>query len=155
MTVHKRAIRINVGLFELWIQCERPDWQLSSMVQIFGQQLPLLSHVEHFEIIQDHRANIEWIDNPDMDPSLWLELFLLFNALQSLYVSAKLVAPVAAALQELTGERTMEVLPALHSLFMEGLEPSGPMPEGIKSFVAARQLSDHHVAVQTWNRSYE
>jgi hypothetical protein len=152
MIVHERGIRISVGSFDLQTQCERPDWQLSSMVQIFSQQLPLLSHVEQLEIIQDHRANIEWIDNPDMDPSLWLELFLLFNALQGLYVSAKLVAPVAAALQDLTGERTMEVLPALHSLFLEGLEPYGPMPEGIKSFVAARQLSDHHVAAQRWNR---
>ena len=87
-----------------------------------------------------------------MDTSLWLELFHLFIALQCLYVSAKLVAPVAVALQELTEGRTMEVLPALHSLFLEGLEPSGPVPEGIKLFVAARQLSDHPVDVQSWNR---
>jgi hypothetical protein len=37
--------------FRLQILCERPDWQLSSMVQIFGQRLPLLSHVEQLEII--------------------------------------------------------------------------------------------------------
>jgi hypothetical protein len=139
--------------FKLQILCERPDWQLSSMVQIFGQQLPLLSHIKELEIFQLQYANIEWIDNPDMDTSQWLELFHLFIVLQRLYVSAKLVAPVAAALQELTEGRTMEVLPALHSLFLEGLEPSGPVPEGIKSFVAARQLSDHHVAVQSWNPS--
>ena len=139
--------------FRLQILCERPDWQLSSMVQIFGQQLPLLSHVEQLKISQKRQSNIERIDNPDMDPSLWLELFHLFIAMQSLYVSAELVAPVAAALQELTEGGTMEVLPALHSLFLEGLEPSGPVPGGIQSFVAARQLSDHHVAVQSWNPS--
>jgi hypothetical protein len=138
--------------FRLGILCERPDWQLSSMVQIFGQQLPLLSHVEQLEISQHHLSNIEWIANPDMDSSLWLELFHLFIALQRLYVSAKLVAPVAVALPELTEGRTMEVLPALHSLFLEGLEPSGPVPAGIQSFFAARQLSGHHVAVQSWNR---
>src|SRR6267142_4790841 len=59
-------------------------------------------------------------------------------------------APVAAALQELTGAWTTEVLPALRSLFLDGLEPSGPVPESIKSFVAARQLSDHPVAVQSY-----
>ena len=134
--------------FRLDILCERPDWQLSSMVEIFGQKLPPFSHVEQLEISQNRLSNIVWIDNPDMDSSPWLELFHLFIALQSLYVSAKLVAPVAAALQELTEGRTMEVLPALHSLFLEELEPSGPVPEGIKSFVAARQLSGHHVAVQ-------
>jgi hypothetical protein len=153
MDFYDGDINIGVGLFELQIQCERPDWQLSSMVQIFGQQLPLLSHVEQLEIIQYTQADIEWIDNPDMDSSLWLELFHLFIAVQSLYVSAELVAPADATLQELTEERTMEVLPSLHSLFLEGLEPSGPVPEGIKSFVAARQLSAHHVAVQSWNRS--
>jgi hypothetical protein len=89
------------------------------------------------------------MDNPDMDTSLWLETFRLFIAVQSLFVPAKLMAPVAAALEELTEGRTMEVLPALHRLFLEGLEPSGPVPEGIQSFVAARQLSDHHVAVQS------
>jgi hypothetical protein len=147
-------INIRVGLFELRVLCERPDWQLSSIVQIFGQQLPLLSHVEQLRIFQYGQENIQWIDNPDMDSSLWLELFRLLIALQSLYVSANLVAPVAATLQELTEGRTMEVLPALHSLFLQGLEPSGPVPEGIKSFVAARQLSDHHVAVQSWDGSW-
>ena len=137
----------------LHILCERPDWQLSSIVQIFSQQLPLLSHVEQLRIIPYRQADIEWIDNPDMDSSLWLELFHLFVALRRLYVSAKLVAPIAAALQELTGERTMEVLPVLLSLFLEGLGRSGPVPKGIQSFVAARQLSDHHVAVQSWNQS--
>src|SRR6267142_179140 len=139
--------------FSLQTLCERPDWQLSSMVQIFGQQLPLLSHVEQIKISQDNQENIEWIDNPDMDFSLWLELFHLFIALQGFYVSAKLVVTVAAALQRLTEGRTMEVLPALHSLFLKGLEPSGHVPEGIRSFVAARQLSDHHAAVQSWDRS--
>jgi len=137
--------------FSLQILCERPDWKLSSMVQIFGQQLPLLSHVEQLDVSQFHDSNIDWIHNPNMVSSLWLGLFHLFIALQRLCVSAELVPPVAAALQELKGERTMEVLPALHSLFLEGLEPSGPVPEGIQSFVAARQLSDHHVAVQRWN----
>ena len=122
------------------------------MVQIFGPQLPLLSHVEQLEITQHRQSNIEWTDDPDLDPSLWLELFHLFIALQSLYVSAELVAPVAAALQQLTEGMTMEVLPAVHSLFLEGIEPAGPVPEGIKLFVDARQLSDHPVAVQSWKR---
>ena len=122
------------------------------MVQILGRQLPLLSHVERLEIFQPYYARMLWIDNPDMD-SRWLEFFRQFIALQGLYVSAKLVASIAAALQELTEGGTMEVLPALHRLFLGGLEPSEPVPEGIKSFVAARQLSDHHVAVQSWNRS--
>jgi hypothetical protein len=156
MEFFDRRICISVGFFRrfgLRILCERPDWQLSSIVQIFGQQLPLLSHVEQLEVFQYSQENIEWIDNPDVDSSLWLELFHLFTALRSLRVSEKLVPPVDATLQEFTEGRTMEVLPALHSLSLEGLEPSGPVPEGIKLFVAARQLSGHPVAVQSWNRS--
>jgi hypothetical protein len=149
MMFYDREVQISVGSFELQVLCERPDWQLSSMVQIFGQQLLLLSHVKQLEISEYRHDNIEWIDNPDMDSSLWLELFHLFIAVQSLYVSAKLVAPVAATLQELTEGRTMEVLPVLHSVFLEGLNPSGPVPEGIKSFVAARRLSDHPVAIES------
>jgi hypothetical protein len=152
--IYDDGIRLNdsrrgsLSGFGLQIQCDEPDWKLSSMVQIFGQQLPLLHHVEELEVIQYHQENIEWIDNSNMGSPLWLELFRLFTALQRLCVSATLVPPVATALQELRGERTMEVIPALQSLFLEGLEPSGPVPEGIKSFVAARELSDHHVAVQ-------
>jgi hypothetical protein len=138
--------------FRLEVLCESPDWQLSSMVQILSQQLPLLSHVEQLEIFQDDLSGTEWMDGLDMDSLPWLDLFRYFIALQSLYVSAKLVVPISAALQELTEGRTMEVLPVLHGLFLEELEPSGPVPEGIQSFVAARQLSDHHVAVQKWNR---
>jgi hypothetical protein len=152
MAFYDKMIDFSLGSFGLQIQCERPDWQLSSMVQIFSQQLPLLSHVEQLEIIQSTSANIEWIDNPDMDPSLWLELFHLFIAVQSLHVPEKLMPPVTAALQELTGDRTMEVLPALHSLLLEGLEPSGPVQEGIKSFVASRQQADHPVDLQSWER---
>jgi hypothetical protein len=153
MQFYDETIWISVGFrFVLEIRCERPDWQLSSMMQVFGQQLPLLSHVEQLEIIQSPLENIEWIDNPDMDPSLWLELFHLFIAVQTLHVSEKLVPPVAAALQELTGEGAMEMLPALHSLFLEGLGPSGPVKKGITSFVTSRQQSDHPVALQSWER---
>jgi len=63
------------------------------MVQIFGQQLPLLSHVEQLEIFQYFQENMEWTDNPDLDSSLWLEFFHLFIAAQSLRLSEKLVPP--------------------------------------------------------------
>ena len=89
-----------------------------------------------------------------MDSSLWLELFQLFVAVQSLYVSEELVLPVVAALKDLrvTGGTALEVLPALRNLSLEGLKPSGPVQEAIKSFVAARRLSDHPIAVHRWDR---
>ena len=146
------GIRIIFGVFQLVIKCERLDWQLSSMTQILSQQLPFLSHVDHFEICEPVYSNsrIRWEDDPDMDPLQWLELLRLLIAVQSLYVSERLVHRVAAALKELTGEMAVEVLPALRSLSLEGLEPSGPVQDAIKSFITARQLTNHPVEVKPW-----
>ena len=157
-----RAIRIVFGppplppeglpRFELEIRCERPAWQLSSMAQIFSQQLPLLSHVEQLRISEVPWEGFEWKDDPDMDSSQWLELFRLLIAAQSLHVSKALVSPVTGALRDLTGQMAMEVLPVLQTLSLEGLEPSGPVHEAMKSFATARQLSHQPVIIQRWER---
>lgn len=139
-------------MFELTIMCETPDWDLSSTTQIFSRQLSLLSHVEQLEIREDSEARFVWRYDPDRDPSQWLGLFHLFIAVQSLYVSNRLVPPVSVALQELTGERTMEVLPELRNLSLEGLRSSGPAHATIMSFAAARKRSDHLVSIQRWDR---
>ena len=136
--------------FSLEIRCERLDWQLSSITQIFSEQLFLLSHVEQLELCEFRGEGFEWKDNPDMDSAQWLELFRLFVAVQSLHVSERLVSPVARALQDLMEQTATEVLPVLRTLFLEGLRPSGPGHEAIKSFDAARQLSQQPVLIQRW-----
>jgi len=140
--------------FELEIRCDselqRLDWQLSSITRIFSQQLPLLSHVEQLELREFRWGNLEWKDDPGIYSSEWLELFRLFVAAQSLHVSERLVSPVARALQDLTGQTATEVLPVLQTLFLEGLQPSGPVHEAMKSFDTARQLSHQPVLIQRW-----
>jgi len=143
--------------FELKIKCNRLDWQLSSITQIFSQQLPLLAHVEQLELRDEvtkfpSGTKLGWKDDPDMDSSRWLELFRLFVAAQSLHVSERLVSPVARALKDLTGQTATEVLPLLRTLFMEGLQPSGRVHEAMKSFTNARQLSHQPVVIQRWER---
>jgi len=156
-----RAIRIVLGpfpvieslpRFELEIRCERLDWQLSSMTHIFSQQLPLLSHVEQVRISEFRWESFEWKDDPDVDSSQWLEVFRLFVTAQSLHVSEGLVPPVARALQDLSGQMAMEVLPALQTLFLEGLQSSGPVHEATRSFATARQLSHQPAVIQRWER---
>jgi hypothetical protein len=131
----------------LEILCEERDWQLSSLAHICGQHLPL-SSVEQLIICElDPNTPLRWKDG--MDSSQWLELFHLFITVRDLYV-AKQVAPfVTAALQDLTGERTMEVLPVLNNLFLEGFELPRPMQEAIKPFVSARQISGHPIFIQS------
>ena len=65
----------------------------------------------------------------------------------NLYLCKEFAPGIAAALQELVGDRITEVLPSLENIFVEGLEPSGPFQENIGQFVTARQLSDHPVAI--------
>jgi hypothetical protein len=66
-----------------------------------------------------------------------------------LYVAKQFVPFVTATLRELTGERTMEVLPVLNNLFLEEFEPSGPAQEAIKLFISARELSDHPIVIHS------
>jgi hypothetical protein len=80
----------------------------------------------------------------------WLEIFRPFTAVKNLYVIKGLAHHIAPALQDLVGERVTDVLPALESLFFEGLLPSGPVQEAIGRFVAARQLLGRPVAVSRW-----
>jgi hypothetical protein len=142
--------------FKLGIKCQRPDWQLSSMTRILSQQIPVLSHVERFEIREprfppgDIRIGSE-VD-AHMVPSRWLALLRLLIGVQSLFVSERLVHCVVAALKELTGEMAVTVLPVLRSLWLEGLQPSGPVQDAIKPFVTARQSTDHPVVIQPWGR---
>ena len=67
-------------------------------------------------------------------------------------MSATLEPLVTAALRELTGERTMEVLPELENLSLDELKPSGSARDAMESFITARELLDRPVVVQRRNR---
>jgi len=60
--------------------------------------------------------------------------------------SEDLVRLVAPALQELTGERATEVLPAVQN-FVLYTHSGRPVKEAIEEFIAARQLCGHPVTV--------
>jgi len=133
----------------LTILCEEWDRQLSSLAQVCNQDLPVLSSVEQLTVYvyEPRLSSLSWRD--DMDSLPWLQLFLPFIAVRDLYVSEQLVPFVIAALKGFTGERSMDVLPALNRLFLEGFQPSGYLKEAIEPFVSSRQLSDHPVVIQS------
>jgi hypothetical protein len=145
-----KSITINIGSpaqIRLEILCEERDWQLSSLAHVCLQHLPL-SSVEQLSVCElDQGTSLHWKD--DMDPSQWLELFHPFIAVQNLYVAKQFVPFVTTALQALTGERTMEVLPVLSNLSLEGFEAPGPVQQVIKPFVSARQISGHPILIQS------
>ena len=131
--------------FTLAIHCDRLDYQVSSMTQVCRELSPHLSFVEELDMA--HFATFPASRN-DMDSMQWLELFHPFIAVQSLFAEGELALLIASALQDLTGDRATEVLPALCDLFLGGLEPSGSLWEAIQPFVTTRQLSDHPVAIE-------
>jgi len=76
----------------------------------------------------------------DMENIQWLELLHPFPNVKNLHIPAQVTSCIAQALQELTGERVTEVLPALQNLFFDELD-DGPEPvPAIRDFGAARQF---------------
>jgi hypothetical protein len=87
-----------------------------------------------------------WQD--DMEDTQWLDLLRPFTSVKDWRLSEYSVPFIAPALQELSGERVTDVLPALQNLFFTGPMPSGPVKEAIQKFIAARQLAGFPVTVR-------
>ena len=89
----------------------------------------------------------------DIETGQWLQLLRPFTAVKNLYLSEEIVLCIGPALQELVGGRTTGVLPALQNISLKGLQPSGPVQEGIGQFVASRQVTSRPIAVYRWDNS--
>ncbi|KAH9980723.1 hypothetical protein BJV74DRAFT_887605 [Russula compacta] len=107
-------------------------------------QHPTMNHTFTFSAIEypGEQDNIENMR--------WLELLRLFTAAKDLRLSGQVVPRVAAALQELVGERVTTELPALQNLFVPQqwlvAGPSRPVRVGaFEQFAAVRQLYGHPV----------
>ena len=127
------------------IPCTELDWQVSSLEQVFNSCLPPLSTLEDLYISEYPIWLPEWQDN--IENVLWLELLRLFTGVKNLYLSEEFALRIVPALQELVGGRTTEVLPTLQNIFVERLEPSGLVQEGIGQLVSMRQVTGHPIVV--------
>jgi hypothetical protein len=131
------------------IPCTELDWKVSSLEQVCALCLPPLSVLEDLDISEHPYVHSYCQDN--VENTLWLELLHPFTAVKNLYLSEEVAQHIVPALQELVGGRATEVLSTLQNIFLEGLEPSGPIREGIGQFVSGRQFTGHPVAVSRWN----
>jgi hypothetical protein len=137
------------GIHRSWetrVMCDTLDWQVFSMAQICSQILSFQSSVESLVI------ECGYLDEePDIDPTVWFQLFQSFPSVQNLQISTLLELSIAAALEALTGESAAEVFPSLHTLSIvvgdDHPKPAEAVPQGIQSFVAARQHSGRPVAL--------
>jgi F-box-like len=126
------------------ISCGELHDQLSSLEQVLTLCLPPVSTAASEDLYIYENIHPDW---PDYIEDTLLGLLRPFTAVKNLYLCKDIAPRIALALQGLVGDRTTEVLPALENFFLEGLQPQGPMQKGIRMFIAARQLSDHPVAV--------
>ena len=138
--------------FEIKIPCIELDWQVSSMEQVFTSCLPHLSTLEGLFIGTRGDWLPGWQDN--VENTLWLELLLPFTTVKNLYISEEFARRIVPALQDLVEDRRTDVLPVVETIFLDGLEASGPIEKGIGQFVAMREVTGHPVAVTRWDRSY-
>jgi hypothetical protein len=136
--ISERVERINVN-----ISCRGLDWQVSSAEQVCTSCLPFIFTLETLFIVEGGPPERE--DN--VDNTQWLELLHPFTAVKRLYLSEEIAPRIARALQELDGGRTTEVLPALENIH---LDLHNPVEEGIRQFVASRQVAGHSIEVQPW-----
>ena len=140
--------------FHVKIPCRGSDWQVSSLEQVCTSCLLPFSKLEDLYIHKNpHYQELDWKDN--IENGLLLELLQPFTAVKNLYLSEEFATRFAPALQELVGDRTTEVLPALLNIYLEGFESSGPVKEGIRQLVAARQVASYPITVSRWSNSEE
>ena len=150
-------------MLELRILCSPSDWQLSSLAQVCNSSFPqaLIHTVEVLYILEAENqpgiAQVPWQD--DLESSQWVELLHPFTAVRDLKISWDFTRHIAPTLQELIGERTMEVLLVLQTLFINvPLSMDKPIPsefpfpsrlvqESFDKFIAARKLAGHPITV--------
>jgi hypothetical protein len=150
-------------VLELRILCSPSDWQLSSLAQVCNSSFPqaLIHTVEVLYILEAENqpgiAQVPWQD--DLESSQWVELLHPFTAVRDLKISWDFTRHIAPTLQELIGERTMEVLLVLQTLFInvplsmdEPIPSEFPFPsrlvqESFDKFIAARKLAGHPITV--------
>ena len=139
----------NPGMVQVSILCQGPVRQLSFLARICTSSLRLLLTVDNLYFEVDRFATLfstDGLENAD-----WLNILLPFTAVKNLYLSEAYWPRIAPALQDLTGRRITEVLPALQNIFLEEF-PMECVQKDIAEFISARQLANHPVAISGWNR---
>ena len=136
--------------FKMKIHCRELDWQVSFLEQACSSCLPLLSITEDVYMYEHPGSRLDSQDNIESTP--WLELLHRFVNVNNLYLSKKFAPRIVPVLHELiqAGGRMTRVLSTLQNIFLQDLQSSGPVQEGVGRFVAARRLSGHTTTVSHW-----
>jgi hypothetical protein len=141
------STRISFRMLGLEISCRKPERQFSCLAW-FCRSAPFpLRTLERLFIGDGQNSQQLQGHHTVTENNRWLEVLRPFVAVKRLYLTKKFTLHIAHALQELVGERVMEVLPVLENILIEEFQPSGPVYEVIREFVAARQLAGHSIII--------
>ena len=138
----------------LEISCSQADWQLSSVAQFCGMSLHPIPTSENLKVTINS-DNSRHFGRFDIEHSQWEELLYPFINVKNLYLDEDVGLHAAIALQGLVGESLMQMLPALQSLFIKGLQPSGPTWDAAESFVVARHRFGCPITIHSWGEDSE
>lgn len=125
-------------------------FQLASLPWVSTSSSPSLSMVESLYIYRNP-MRLYWEDEILIENTEWLDLLRPYTAAKDLYLSEVFGPGIVRALQGSVAGRRTVVLPTLRTVFLEGLQPLGPVPEDIGQFVVARQISGSPCTVSLWN----
>ena len=119
--------------------------QVESMAVVCREFSPLLSHVERLDLHCNHLPPLtRYMDSRD-----WLEIFRPFITVKNLYVSKQLRRQIVPAMRALSSEGALDILPELHTLFLEELQQyKSAQLSIIDTLIATRLLFGIPVAIQ-------
>ena len=145
VTMFQRKGTVYHKALALWILCDQTDWRTLSLPNLCISAFQPLPTLEHLALYENRYFQPQWQE--DMEGTRWRTLLHPYTSVKDLEVSGNLVQFVAGTLGELTGERIIEVLPALQNIFLQGFPVPRPVQEAMGKFVTARQLSGRPVTV--------
>jgi hypothetical protein len=152
ISLFQRKGGVDFNVLNLAIPCFASDLQLSGLVQACNSlflPLPSLEHISIYKSKYELRP-LRWqneVENPR-----WLEFLRPFIAVKDLVLDEPAVLFVASALQGLVGGGVTEILPLLQNILLEGFPSSSPVPKGIATFIAAREICGCPVVVDPQER---
>lgn len=121
------------------IVCQPAERQVLLIAQVFSQLSTVLSHVVHLKLSHlQHAAKVGRYRDE------WLHLLCQFSTIQMLHVSQDFCFAwyIAFVLEDMTGERVVEVLPVVDLIYLHG----EPMSR-VEKFLAVCQLSGRPVII--------
>ena len=152
ISLFQRKGGVDFKVLDLAIPCFASDLQLSGLVQVCNSLLLPLPGLEHLSI---HKSKSEFWSlrwQVEVENTQWLEFLRSFIAVKDLVLDERVILFLASTLQGLVGEQVTEILPLLQNIVLEGFPSSRPVPKGIATFIAAREVCGCPVVVDHQER---